>query len=128
MKKISTWKQMRWMVRATGVLAVAALAGVYLVNILFSLMYSGIPYYGSNDNQETITQSVGSNPVLMFFSVAIFAPICEELTYRIGLVDSIGHKKRWLGVLLSSLIFGSFSSRSNFRKITNMIRLITTGR
>ena len=87
--------------------AQSALAGVYLVNILFSLMYSGIPYYGSNDNQETITQSVGSNPVLMFFSVAIFAPICEELTYRIGLVDSIGHKKRWLGVLLSSLIFGA---------------------
>ena len=29
MKKISTWKQMRWMVRAAGVLAVAALAGVH---------------------------------------------------------------------------------------------------
>ncbi len=87
--------------------ALICVGAIYLVNLLFSLMYSGIEFYGDNENQEIIAQGVTTNPALMFFSVAIFAPICEELTYRVGLVDSIGHKRRWLGVLLSSVIFGA---------------------
>ena len=73
----------------------------------FNLLYSLVPFYGDNENQLLIESSIKNDPVLMFFSVSIFAPFVEEFTYRIGLVDSIGHKRRWLGVLLSSVIFGA---------------------
>ena len=87
--------------------ALAGLAGIYVVNLLFGLMYSGIAFYGDNENQSAIVSCVSNDPVLMFFATVLFAPFVEEITYRIGLVDSIGHKRRWLGVLLSSVIFGA---------------------
>lgn len=85
----------------------AGLLGIYGINILFNLLYSLVPFYGDNENQLLIESCIKNDPVLMFFSVSIFAPFVEEFTYRIGLVDSIGHKRRWLGVLLSSVIFGA---------------------
>ncbi len=78
------------------------------VEYIFSwLYYVTVPdIYGANANQSTIELMVADYPALMFFELVLLAPFCEEISYRIGLVDSIGHKKRWLGVILSAVIFG----------------------
>lgn len=108
--KRKTWKRVLEDFKDPKAYAYAALGfvSIYVVNILFSLLYSlpGLEFYGDNENQSLISLCVSNDPALMFFSVVIFAPFVEEMTYRIGLVDSIGHKKRWLGVLLSAVIFG----------------------
>lgn len=90
-----------------GVLALAIILVVESVYTnIFSLALPDI--YGANSNQSSIQTMIAISPVLLFFPVVIFAPLTEELTYRIGLVDSIGHneKNRWYGIILSAVIFG----------------------
>ncbi len=78
------------------------------VEYVFSLLYYyNLPdIYGANSNQTSIESMTSAYPALMFFTTVFFAPFSEEISYRIGLVDSIGHKRRWLGILLSAVIFG----------------------
>jgi membrane protease YdiL (CAAX protease family) len=78
-----------------------------IINYVFSFLYSNfVPFYGANSNQVGVEDYIKALPVLSFFPIVLFAPFCEELTYRIGLVDSIGHKNRWLGIVLASIVFG----------------------
>ncbi len=76
--------------------------------LLGNIFANTIPFYGSNANEEGIESMTKSYPVLIFIMTVFFAPFAEELTYRIGLVDTFGHKYklRWLGIALSALIFG----------------------
>ena len=76
---------------------------------VFSLLYTNFaPDYGTNANQSGLETLAVAYPAMLFFMIVFFAPFCEELTYRIGLVDLIGHKYklRWLGIVISAIIFG----------------------
>ncbi len=88
-----------------GLIAFLCIIGVeYIFSLLY---YYTVPdIYGANSNQSTIEIMVAEYPAMMFFELVFFAPFCEEIAYRIGLVDYLGHKKRWLGVILASAIFG----------------------
>ena len=103
----------------------AAFAGVLAVNYFFSIIYNlTIPdIYHANANQEGITEQVNNYPFIMFFSVVLFAPFVEELTYRIGIVDTIGSKNkyRWLGIVISSVVFGMI--HFDWNSLINYIQL-----
>lgn len=86
-------------------LAFSGFGVILVVNYIFSMLYSFIPIYGDNVNQSVINEIAVGSPVLTFFTVVLFGPICEEFTYRLGLADAIGRKNRWLGLALSSVIF-----------------------
>lgn len=58
-----------------------------------------------NDNQAAIELMTRVVPVPMFIMTVIFAPICEEFTYRLGLFNVLRRKNRWLAYLCASLIF-----------------------
>lgn len=92
----------------TYIYAAIAFALVLFVNYFFSILYRiTIPdLYNVSANQSGVSTEVKTNPVLMFFAVVIFAPFCEELTYRVGIVDTIGKKNRWLGIIISAIVFG----------------------
>jgi membrane protease YdiL (CAAX protease family) len=83
---------------------------VLFVQYFFGFLYQAtVPtIYGINDNQTAVETQTTAYPGLLFFPLVLFAPFTEELTYRIGLVDTIGHKDkhRWLGIVFSALIFG----------------------
>ncbi len=83
---------------------------LYLVNLVFTSLYSAtVPdIYGANANQDGIVTYAQSSPVIMFLTVVFLAPFLEELTYRGGLLDIVGHKQkyRWLGLVLSAVLFG----------------------
>ncbi len=93
-----------------GLIAFGLMIGIE--TIITSLYKSFIPFYGQNLNQTSIEQLALKYPYLLFFVIVIMAPFTEELTYRIGLVDTIGHKRkyRYLGILFSALIFGAIHS------------------
>ena len=98
--------------------ALIGFACLIFINYLFGLVYSFVPFYGSNNNQEGIESMTLSQPALLFFTTVIFAPIVEELTYRVGLGESIASKaKPIIAIILSSVIFGlihfDFSSISS---------------
>lgn len=94
--------------------------------ILGNIYQATIPFYGSNSNQSGIEEMTKAYPILLFIMTVFFAPFVEELTYRIGIVDTIGHKYkyRWLGIIFSALIFGAihanlFSAYVNFLDLAN---------
>lgn len=83
------------------------------IELLISNIYSiAIPSYGSNINQSEISSMTINYPFILFFMTVILAPFCEELTYRVGIIDSFGNnpKYRTLGLILSSILFGFIHS------------------
>ena len=79
---------------------------VLAINIFFSLIYNFLPDFEQNANQMGINEMLNAYPFLVFIMTAIMAPIVEEITYRAGLCDLIGKKNRWLGIILSAVLFG----------------------
>ena len=78
-----------------------------IYNLIVLLIY---PDFGSNANQNTVVEMIKMYPVLSFFSVALFAPIAEEITYRLGLAGTIAKKSKVLAIVVSSLLFGLIHS------------------
>lgn len=69
---------------------------------------------GGNANQETVTSLIASSPILGFISVVVLAPIVEELTYRYCLFGGVSKKKKWLGYLISGLVFMAMHAISSY--------------
>lgn len=90
------------------------------VGILFNILYSFIPGYKENSNQSSLNTMTGSYPVLVLLMASIMAPIVEEITYRAGLLDLFGKKNRWLGIIVSSILFGLI--HFDFTTILSLIR------
>lgn len=59
---------------------------------------------GDAANQEIIMEIFNRNPLYIFLSAVIFAPIIEELVYRQSFRKIF--KNDWLFIMISSLIFG----------------------
>lgn len=82
-------------------------AALYLVNVVFNLLYSKtVPSFGANNNQNSIEARRKASPFFTITAVVIFAPFCEERTYRVGLLDLCGKRKRIAGLIISALLFG----------------------
>lgn len=93
-------------------------AASYVIEIVLNLIFAkAFPsVYGANTNQSGLASYMSASPLMMFFPIVLFAPFTEELTYRVGLVDSLGNKNRWVGIVVSAIIFGliHFSFESIF--------------
>jgi membrane protease YdiL (CAAX protease family) len=65
--------------------------------------YIKLPSFSDTIFKDQINQ----NPSLFFVSIAIAAPILEELIFR-GVILSylLGHKSEWAAILFSALLFG----------------------
>lgn len=82
--------------------------GVCLIglNFLLSLFSTYVLKATDNDNQQGLILMVQSYPFLSVLILGFIGPICEELTYRVGLFNVISKKKRWVGYVVGMLIFG----------------------
>lgn len=79
--------------------------------IVYNLIIQNlVPGITSNNNQTNVVDMVHSQPIMMFISVVILAPICEEITYRLGLFGAIYKKNRILAHILAALFFGLLHS------------------
>lgn len=56
-------------------------------------------------NQAAIEMMAWSNPVLIFFTVVIFAPLVEEWVFRYALI-SHQEEFKWISLVASSFLFG----------------------
>ena len=81
---------------------------VFASQTILGNLFNLIPWYGTGANQDAVSKITLAQPLLMIITTVIFAPFVEELTYRIGIVDTVGHKYkfRWLGIAASALLFG----------------------
>lgn len=62
----------------------------------------------TNANQATVIEFASNYPTLMFFVIVLIGPLCEELTYRVGLyelIKDVSKNNDILAIILSSLVF-----------------------
>ena len=78
------------------------LAAELLVSYLMGLISTE-----NNGNQEMIEMLTLNYPTILFIVTVILGPICEELTYRVGLFGLLREKNEILGIVVSSLIFAA---------------------
>lgn len=85
----------------------------------------------NNDNQELIEQAIFAYPVLSFLMTCIFAPIAEELTYRVGLFGGIAKHNKTLGYVVAVLFFGlihfNFASENMANELLNLPSYLFAG-
>ena len=67
-----------------------------------------------NANQEGVIVLIKENVILGFLSVVVLAPLVEELTYRYCLFGEMAKKKKWVGYLISGIVFMLMHSVSSF--------------
>ena len=114
----------------------------YLFGILFaigiagfSILYSNFLQYvchiGVNENQQSAVQLIKTFPILSVFILGIIGPICEELTYRVGLFSLCSRYKRWLAYIISCVIFGfihfDFTAKDMIVEWCNLPNYIISG-
>lgn len=115
-KNIFTSKVLKYGI-ITGLCIIAA-SVIYNSSITVIFKLDG----GGNANQEGVTSLIKESPILGFISIVLLAPIVEEMTYRYCLFGGISKKKKWLGYLVSGLLFmamhavSSFSEAGGFNK------------
>ena len=78
--------------------------------IVYNMFISTFYPIKDNANEEAVNNVIINSPILSFFFVTLFAPIVEEFTYRLGLFGLCAKKNKYLGFILSSLIFGLIHS------------------
>jgi len=78
-----------------------------VISILYGLFLTYVIKLPSdNTNQSLVVSYVKSYPALAFFVVVLIGPICEELTYRVGLFNLLLRSKRWIAYVVTAVLFG----------------------
>lgn len=108
----------------TYIYGLAGFFALILINIFFNSIYNVlIPDYGANANQTSIETRRKASPFFSIVTVVLFAPFCEEMTYRAGLLDRVGKRKRIVGVIVSALVFGLI----HFDFSSGLLRIVSAG-
>ena len=82
--------------------AVTILCLSSIINAIITIFYQ-MP--ADNLNQEAAELIAKSYPLLAFFIIGIIGPLCEELTYRVGLYSFFRRINKYLAVFLTAVIF-----------------------
>ena len=72
------------------------------LGILYGLFSS---QFGTGGNESAVRDLITFSPAGTFFMIVLMGPICEEITYRLGLYSFLRRKSMLLAVLITSLIF-----------------------
>ena len=103
---------------------IAIAAMTFALATAYSLISNSLFPHGSNNNQDGLQSSFEAQPLLSFFCIVVFAPICEELTYRLGLFGLIAKKSNILAFIVTILIFAlihfDFSAKDIVNELINL--------
>lgn len=95
-----------------------------IVNLIF---YSFSQDAGDNENEQAVNSIVTLYPFLSIIVFGIIGPICEEITYRIGLFSGVKKLGRVPAYIICTIIFGlihfSFDFSDKNQVINELINL-----
>lgn len=77
-----------------------------VVTMLYSLLISQLVNVSDNANQQTAQNLTKAFPFLALIFLGFIGPICEELTYRLGLFSLLKRINKFLPYILVPIIFG----------------------
>lgn len=91
------------------VVPVAAIIG-YISILAFNYFYSFVLNVSglsisNNANESGITSIVKAYPLLSVIIFGVIGPVCEEITYRIGLYSSLRRVNKYLAYIVTILVF-----------------------
>ena len=70
------------------------------INVIQSFFYQA-----TNGNQVTAESIITNYPIIAIFVVCLLGPICEELTYRVGLYSFLRRINKILAIIVTTLVF-----------------------
>ncbi len=92
-----------WVVPVAAIIGyVTILAFNYIYGIILNIAGLNI---SDNANESGITSIVKAYPILSLLIFGLVGPICEEITYRIGLYSSLRRVNKYLAFALTIVIF-----------------------
>ena len=100
-----------------------------MISYIWGIISSFIsPEITTNENESSIRTIISTLPIAAFLFVVVFAPITEEITYRLGIFHNIKKKNRYAAYIATALIFGaihvsweSFSDMSKAEVINELL-------
>ena len=86
--------------------------------ITFDIIYTTIlvytyPDYSIGGNETAVRGIIELLPISSIFVLGIIGPICEELTYRVGLFGALRRVNKILAYVVSTLVFAVIHFRFN---------------
>lgn len=89
------------------VFGLAGAAAMVILSVFLSLIVELIaPGTGSNTNQNTVVNITVAYPVASIIILGIIGPLCEELTYRVGLFGLLKRVSRPIAYIGTAIVFG----------------------
>ncbi len=76
-----------------------------LIGSAFSSIVSIFHEVSDNVNQTAAIEYAQNYPIIAFFVVGIIGPVCEELTYRVGLYSFLRRINKYLAFAVTTIIF-----------------------
>lgn len=98
-----------------------ALAIMMFSNALIIIITGG----GIANNEELIRSTLNKSPLLVFIAAVVFAPMIEELVFRLSLRKIIPYN--WIFILVSGLVFGSMHVLTSYQTPTDLLYIIPYG-
>lgn len=97
---------------------IISIAIMFISNFLIQTFVKG----GLAGNEQSIRNSFKEAPVYLFFSAVIYAPIVEELVFRLSIKKIFSNK--WLFIIISGFLFGFLHVMTDFKNITDLLFII----
>ena len=78
---------------------------IVVASLMLSSLISIFHVAEDNANQQTAILIVKNYPIIAFFVLGFLGPICEELTYRIGLYSFFRRINKYLAFIVTIVLF-----------------------
>ena len=85
-------------------LGLAYAGGIFMIGLLIGMITS-IFYKDTNANQAVAENLITNYPIFAVLIICIIGPICEELTYRVGLYSFLRRINKVLAFIVSVIVF-----------------------
>lgn len=79
--------------------------GLIFVGLIISFIMAIFQQEGNNTNQSAAIDIANNYPILAFFILCLLGPICEEMTYRVGLYSFFRRINKYLAMAITTIIF-----------------------
>ena len=116
LKIIKSFKQ--WQSYLAGVICFAS---IFAFNIIYGNIVNILRPVSDNANQASLEVMDAKFPIISMVVFGFVGPICEELTYRVGLFSLLKRKNRVLAYLLTIVVFAfiHFNFSTNTETLIN---------
>ena len=104
---------------------------IVCISIILSSIISLFYEVADSDNQTVVVSIIHNYPILAFIVIGILGPVCEELTYRVGLYSFLRRINKYLAFAVTAIVFAlihfGFDSENMINELWNLPVYIING-